>query len=371
MSRSKKKNKNPPRASPESQPVTRSWFAVLNHPEDRGYTGTPQEICERLRDEWIEGGEHRTGAWAYCISAAGLHHVHMVLEDEKPMRFSLIKKSYAIGAHLEPTKGTKSQAEAYIAKEPPFDEKGEEVVCIVKAGEIRGNAGNRSDLRAIEALIAEGRTPEEIFAVDFSYRRYTKEVRAAFFDKRKRETPPIRDIKVHYLVGYSGTGKSYRYAELCKQFGENEIYLVSDYSTAGGFDMYEGQRILFMDEYKGQLSYDTLLSICDVYRKQLHARYANIWMLWSEVYITSVYPPESIYLMMVEEDRREIDTIGQWYRRISDITYCYYKEGEYGRFTIPMSEYLGYTPLQRRAFDLPPIPSLFETASWGDGGVGA
>lgn len=65
--------------------------------------GTPQEICERLRDEWIEGGEHRTGAWAYCISAAGLHHVHMVLEDEKPMRFSLIKKSYAIGARLEPT----------------------------------------------------------------------------------------------------------------------------------------------------------------------------------------------------------------------------------------------------------------------------
>ena len=54
--------------------------------------------------------------------------------------------------------------------------------------------------------------------------------------------------------------------------------------------------------------------------------------------------------MMVDEDRREIDTIGQWYRRISDITYCYYKDGEYGCFTIPMSEYLGYTPLQRRAF---------------------
>ena len=80
MSRSKKKNKNPPRASPESQPVTRSWFAVLNNPADHGYTGDSQEVCNRLRDEWIEGGEHRTGAWAYCISAAGLHHVHMVLE---------------------------------------------------------------------------------------------------------------------------------------------------------------------------------------------------------------------------------------------------------------------------------------------------
>lgn len=61
MSRSKKKNKNPPRASPESQPVTRSWFAVLNNPADHGYTGDSQEVCNRLRDEWIEGGEHRTG----------------------------------------------------------------------------------------------------------------------------------------------------------------------------------------------------------------------------------------------------------------------------------------------------------------------
>lgn len=209
MSRSKakrQKNKNPPRASPQNQPVTRSWFAVLNNPADHGYTGIPQEVCNQLRDEWIEGGEHRTGAWAYCVSAAGLHHVHMVLEDEKPMRFSLIKKVYAIGTHLEPAKGTKSQAEAYIAKEPPFDEKGEEVVCIVKAGEIRGNAGNRSDLRAIEALLAEGKTPEEIFNIDFSYRRYTKEVRAAYFEKRKRETPPVREVKVHILWAIPAPG---------------------------------------------------------------------------------------------------------------------------------------------------------------------
>ena len=92
-----------------SQDVTLSWFATLNNPADHGYPGSPQEVCEQLRDEWIQDSTTRTGAWAYCISAEGLHHVHMVLEDAVAMRFSMVKKTYAIGAHLEPTKGSKKR----------------------------------------------------------------------------------------------------------------------------------------------------------------------------------------------------------------------------------------------------------------------
>lgn len=121
-----------------AQDVTRSWFAVLNNPQDHGYEGTPQEICEQLRDEWVQDSTTRSGAWAYCISAAGLHHIHMVLEDTTAMRFSAIKKTYAIGAHLEPTRGSKRQAEDYICKRHPYAEKGEEVVRIVRAGTIMG-----------------------------------------------------------------------------------------------------------------------------------------------------------------------------------------------------------------------------------------
>ena len=80
-----------------SAEVSKSWFAVLNNPAERGYTGTPQEICEQLRDEWIRDSTTRSGAWAYCVSAAGLHHIHMVLEDKVAMRFSMVKKSYAEG----------------------------------------------------------------------------------------------------------------------------------------------------------------------------------------------------------------------------------------------------------------------------------
>lgn len=89
--------------------VTKSWFAVLNNPFEHGYEGTPEEVCYRLRDEWLAGGTERTGAWAFCVSADGLRHVHMVLEDVKAMRFSAVKMSYAAGTHFEATKGKKSR----------------------------------------------------------------------------------------------------------------------------------------------------------------------------------------------------------------------------------------------------------------------
>lgn len=147
---------------------------ALNNPAEHGYMGTPEEVCYRLRGEWLAGGADRTGAWAYCVSADGLPHIHMVLEDTKAMRFSAVKSSYAVGAHFEATKGNKKQAEAYIEKQPPFDEKGEKVICIVRHGEIKAAQGKRSDLDEIAALLDAGLTPAEIFRQEFRFRRYER-----------------------------------------------------------------------------------------------------------------------------------------------------------------------------------------------------
>lgn len=58
--------------------VTKSWFVTFDNPSDHGYPGTPEEVCLRLCEEWIAESDTRTGAWAYCVSAEGLHHVHMI-----------------------------------------------------------------------------------------------------------------------------------------------------------------------------------------------------------------------------------------------------------------------------------------------------
>ena len=76
-----------------SESISRSWFVVFNNPEQHGYNDTPKEIVEQLKQEWIKDNPLRKGYWAYCESADGLKHVHMVLEHSGAMRFSAIKKA--------------------------------------------------------------------------------------------------------------------------------------------------------------------------------------------------------------------------------------------------------------------------------------
>lgn len=343
----------------ENTDSSKSWFCVLNNPQEI-YSGEPCDIAETVLEAWIKDKPTRTAAVAYCISADGLIHLHMVLEDTNKARFSAIKRAFP-KAHIEPTRGRKEQAEDYINKRGKFEEKGEQVVYIARYGEIKGFQGSRREFEVIEELIEQGYTPRQIENMSFGYRRYSKMIREAFFDKRSKETPYFREVRCIWHVGDSGSGKSYTMVRLKEHVGEENIYLVSDYET-GGLDMYNGEPILFLDEFRGQIRYSVLLTMLQGYKAQIHARYSNVIGLWSEVHITSVLPPEKVYSNMVSENR-EIDTIKQLYRRITCIVYHWKdKSGGYHEYDIPMSEYKDYESLKYAALggfeDAGGVPSV-------------
>ncbi len=335
-----------------SESISRSWFVVFNNPEKHGYIGTPDEIVNRLKDEWISGNPLRKGYWAYCISSDGLKHVHMVLEHSGAMRFSAVKKVYPT-AHLEPTKGSKSQVKAYIKKEGVYTEKGEQVIATASFGNIEGfkryALNNNSEvLLTIETLVDEGKTPSEIMQLDIRLRKEEALIRKAYFAKRYKETPPIRNVKVVWHVGESGTGKSYSYVKLCEKHGDDNVYFFSDYSNkgVGGFDNYCGEPILFMDELKpNSLPFELLLTITQGYRSQIHCRYANCYTLWNEVHITSVFTPEQLYDGMITKSRN-VDTMRQLLRRIDEFVFHYIENGKYKTITTTGKNYLGIDNLK-------------------------
>lgn len=113
----------------------RSWFCVLNNPQKLYPDLEPNQIAETVLEIWIKDHPTRTGAVAYCISEQGLIHLHMVLEDSNQARFTAIQKLFP-KSHIDPTRGTKEQAEDYIHKRGKFAEKGEQVIYIAK---IRGD----------------------------------------------------------------------------------------------------------------------------------------------------------------------------------------------------------------------------------------
>ena len=334
----------------ENDVRARSWFCVLNNPADHGFSGTPDEIAEQMKERWISDNPQRTCAVAFCVSAEGLPHCHAVFEDTKTMRFTAVQKLFP-GMHIEVTKGNKDQAEDYINKRGKWQEKGENVLCVVRHGDIKGCQGQRRDFEIIDDLINQGLTPNEILEKSFSYRRYETMIKRAFFDKRMRETPILRDVKTFFHFGESGSGKTYMYVQLCEKYGADNVYLLTDYGK-GGFDNYNGQPILCMDEFRGQIPFSQLMNLLDGYRVQIPCRYSNGYALWIEVHIFTVLPPEMIYKTMVEENRG-IDTYEQLRRRIDFVVYHHRENGEYKTFELPMEKYTNYDDLRRLA-EMPP-----------------
>lgn len=116
--------------------IAKSFMVTLIRPEEHGYTGTPVEVCDKLCREWTEGHASRTGVWAFCLSAEGVPHVHMVVQDMTAMRLSKLAESYAVGSHFEAVKSGYMAAEKYILQMEEQDEDAEKVLCIKQYGVI-------------------------------------------------------------------------------------------------------------------------------------------------------------------------------------------------------------------------------------------
>jgi len=328
---------------------SRKWMIVCNNPQEKNVTH--EEIQKRIAA--------LSSVIYYCgadeIGENGTYHTHIFLQSRSPIRFKRLQKLFP-ECHLEPSKGTAQQNRDYITKTGKWTDskKAETSVedTFFEWGEMKEDKqGQRTDIEEIEELLEDGMTPEQIMSVKLSYRRYSNMIKAAFVARRKNNTPAIRDVQVHYLVGESGSGKSYIYVELCQEYGEEETYLFSDYD-GGGWDNYEAQKHVILDELKMQLPFHTLLAWLDKYKIQLHARYANVYALWEHLYITSIYPPEELYKNMVSESLRGRDKQQQLFRRITDITYCFIdNDGKHQRYTIPMNQYVDYEQLKLEALE--------------------
>ena len=328
----------------------RAWVATvqISNMEKMDLTEEQYSNHEYLADHliklWEDSGKGRHAAAAICTSAQGLYHAHMALYGNT----TTLKKVADIlhQSHVEPQLGGKKELAGYLLKEGKYEEKGEIVHFIKNLTVIQDNQGNRNDLDDIEEMINSGMTPREIYAESFRYRKYEKLIKSAFIQKRIDDTPPIKQMDNVWHFGRAGTGKTHTYIKLCEEHPD-DVYLCNDYSNSGssggGFDNYAENpaRILVLDEFRGNMPYNTLLSILDVYsRNQVHCRYQNIYALWESVHICSIYAPDEAYRFMVQDSERNTDSIYQLLRRLNTVIYHYIKDGEYKTFEMPASEYI-------------------------------
>lgn len=337
---------------------SRSWIATIQvvNMETAGLTKeeyeNPELLADYMIDVWEKSGKDRTAGIAVCRSAVGLYHAHMACYGNTTTLKKVAKILFK--SHVEPQLGGKEELKAYLLKEGKFAEKGEEVLFTKGIEVIQCVQGKRNDLIEIEELLDDGATPEQVFDASFRFRKYEKMVKAEYINDRIKNTPIVKEnMKRIWITGESSTGKSYYYKLLADEVGVEQIYLASDYES-GGLDYYierGAPPILFLDEFKGNMKFSQLLVILDKYsRAQIKCRYQNTYCLWETVIITSVFPPDEVYSFMVDDDRKNRDSIKQLLRRLDEIWYKYRDEnGEYKTYKIPATEYVNYEDLKQRA----------------------
>ena len=108
--------------------------------------------------------------------------------------------------------------------------------------------------------------------------------------------------------------------------------------NSGAFDNYNGQPILWIEDFRGEFKLQELLRMIDVYKAEIPSRYNNAKALWTEVHITSVLTPQQCYKSACTDD---YDRIEQLERRITSIVYHFKtKWGEYLSIDFPSNTHL-------------------------------
>ena len=95
-----------------------------------------------------------------------------------------------------------------------------------------------------------------------------------------------RDVKVYYIHGETGTGKT---SSICRHFGYPNVYRVTNYNS-GAFDMYDGQDVILYEEFRSSFKLEQMLNYLDGHPVEIPCRYANKLLKATKIFIVTNIP---------------------------------------------------------------------------------
>lgn len=116
--------------------------------------------------------------------------------------------------------------------------------------------------------------------------------------KRQKMPDKLPEKKRHlWFYGASNTGKTYKIREMMKETGEDNWFQIP---TNNDWIGYNGEKYLYIDEFKGQLSVQMLNALCDGNYK-VNVKGGSTWIGWDiQVIICSNYSIRDCYSKVEE-----------------------------------------------------------------------
>ena len=271
----------------------------------------------------------------------GTEHYQGYFEFTQPKWFGgikrcLSKETIGVDAHIEQRRAKRTQARLYCMDEetrisPTYYEYGEFI-----------EDGERTDLTDIMRDIEN-----DISFYDLSKKhgnrfirvmKWAKEYRQAYLENQYKRQ--FRKMQVFYIYGSAGCGKT---SYVFNKHGYDDVYRTTNYEF-GWVDDYNGEKVLFLDEFRSSFKISEILDYLDGQPIRIHGRHFNRVACYDTVYIVSNIPLTEQYTKIQQS---EPATWAAFLRRITAVyNFDISKE-------TPVNKHTG--KLQQKAITLIPI----------------
>lgn len=309
----KKTNKN------TSGPRTRTFFITVNKPLEKGWTHKKLISTAKTNDLIYYVISDEVGL------KCGTPHTHFFICYKNPKSLEKKYKDFeGCDVRIKHENATFSQARDYVLKQGKYAGTSKEDTRVEGTqeewGSLPRDRKSRLTNEQIEEKLEKGEDVNNILN-DCGILRPQMEqgIRNYHMRLKDKEVPTIKEQTVTLHLGECD---NYLKREI--QQGLEDFYVVRNYRNP--WDTYQGEKILFLDRYKGQFGYGDFLAIIDNLKYTLDARYQNKKALWTEVHIITHWSLEELILEMVKRDDESYFDIDEVLEKITNIVY-HFKKG--------------------------------------------
>lgn len=224
----------------------------------------------------------------------GHEHIHIYVQFKNPLKLSIKKCE---GAHIDACRGSPQQVQDYVKKDGNI---------IFEDGILRKTGA--LSIKDVKEMNREDRED-----LDIRYYNIVKQINHQEDMKIDINDWYKEDMKVVYICGPSGSGKSKKAVEVIKEHTDEKINIVKHVNNFWEGADGETKTALYDEFRPSHMQASEFINFIDYNKHLMNIKGGEVRNNYNFIVITSIFKPDEIYKNLPEEDKI------QWLRRMEII----------------------------------------------------